>query len=225
MAKILIIDDEPQLRALLARIIGLEGYDVEQASDCTTGLRLLSQYEPDVVLCDVKLPDGNGVELVGSIKEAAPATEVILLTAYGNIPDGVQAIKNGAFDYITKGDDNNKILPLLSRATEKARMQRRLARFEAKLSDEHSFDRIIGSSEALRQAVNLARKVAATDTSVLLTGETGNGQGGLRAGDPPSRPAREGGVRRRQLLGFLQGAARKRIVRPPCRQLHGCHQG
>ena len=170
MAKILIIDDEPQLRALLARIIGLEGYDVEQAPDCTTGLRLLSQYEPDVVLCDVKLPDGNGVELVGRIKEIAPAAEVILLTAYGNIPDGVQAIKNGAFDYITKGDDNNKILPLLSRATEKARMQRRLARFEAKLSDEHSFDRIIGSSEALRQAVNLARKVAATDTSVLLTG-------------------------------------------------------
>ena len=126
MAKILIIDDEPQL---LARIIGLEGYDVEQAPDCTTGLRLLSQYEPDVVLCDVKLPDGNGVELVGRIKEIAPAAEVILLTAYGNIPDGVQAIKNGAFDYITKGDDNNKILPLLSRATEKAQMQRRLARF------------------------------------------------------------------------------------------------
>ena len=176
MAKILIIDDEQQLRGLLARIIGLEGYEVAQAPDCAAGLKMLRQYDPDLVLCDVKLPDGNGVEMVGKIKEAAPSAEVILLTAYGNIPDGVQAIKNGAFDYITKGDDNNKILPLLSRAAEKAQMQRRLARFEEKLSDEHSFDRIIGSSEALRQAVALARKVAATNTSVLLTGETGTGK-------------------------------------------------
>ena len=176
MAKILIIDDEQQLRGLLARIIGLEGYEVAQAPDCAAGLKMLRQYDPDVVLCDVKLPDGNGVEMVGKIKETAPSAEVILLTAYGNIPDGVQAIKNGAFDYITKGDDNNKILPLLSRAAEKAQMQRRLARFEEKLSDEHSFDRIIGSSEALRQAVALARKVAATNTSVLLTGETGTGK-------------------------------------------------
>ena len=125
MAKILIIDDEEQLRKLLARIIALEGYEVAEAPDCASGMKTLRRYDPDVVLCDVKLPDGNGVEMVGRIKEAAPATEVILLTAYGNIPDGVQAIKNGAFDYITKGDDNNKILPLLSRATEDVRQRGR----------------------------------------------------------------------------------------------------
>ena len=164
MAKILIIDDEEQLRRLMARIIGLEGYEVAEAPDCASGMKTLRRYAPDVVLCDVKLPDGNGVEMVGRIKEAAPATEVILLTAYGNIPDGVQAIKNGAFDYITKGDDNNKILPLLSRAAEKAEMQRRLTRIENKLSEEHSFDRIVGDSEVLRRAVDLARKVAVTDT-------------------------------------------------------------
>ena len=176
MAKILIIDDEEQLRGLLARIISLEGYDVTEAADCASGLKALRRCDPDVVLCDVKLPDGNGVDMVARIKEAAPSAEVILLTAYGNIPDGVQAIKNGAFDYITKGDDNNKILPLLSRAVEKARMQRRLARIDDTLSEQHSFDRIIGRSESLRRAVELARKVAVTDTSVLLTGETGTGK-------------------------------------------------
>ena len=146
MANILIIDDEEQLRRLLSRIIGLEGYTVAEAASCAEGLKVLQRETPDVVLCDVKLPDGSGVDMVGKIKALAPAAEVILLTAYGNIPDGVQAIKNGAFDYITKGDDNNKILPLLSRASEKARMQRRLTRIDDKLSEEHSFDRIIGSS-------------------------------------------------------------------------------
>lgn len=130
--RILIIDDEVQLRGLLSRIISLEGYEVVEAGDCRTGLKQLESFAPEVVLCDVRLPDGNGVEMVEKIRQAAPQTEVILLTAYGNIPDGVQAIKNGAFDYITKGDDNNKILPLLSRAVEKVEMSRRLAQLENK---------------------------------------------------------------------------------------------
>jgi len=174
--KILLIDDEEKLRKLLAKIINLEGFEVIEAADIKSGLKKLDIFDIDVVLCDVKLPDGNGVETAKLIKERYPIVEIILLTAFGNIPDGVQAIKNGAFEYITKGDDNNRIIPLLYKACEKVALARRVRQLEKQLGNRLSFDKIIGSSVAIKSAIALAKKVSVTGTTVLLTGETGTGK-------------------------------------------------
>lgn len=160
----------------MARIIELEKFQVFQAEDATTALKKIEQQDFDAIICDVKLPDANGVEFIQQIKKIQPLTEVILLTAYGNIPDGVQAIKNGAFDYITKGDDNNRIIPLLYRALEKTELSKRVTQLEQKVEQKYSFDNIIGTSRIIQAAIDISRKVATTDTTVLLTGETGTGK-------------------------------------------------
>ena len=176
MKNILIIDDEEKLRHLLARIIKSEGFDVIEAPDLKSGFKKLETNDIDVVLCDVKLPDGNGVDFLQKIKPAFPITEVILLTAFGKISDGVQAMKNGAFDYIVKGDDNDKIIPLLYKALEKVQLQKKVKQLEKRISDKYSFNSIIGKSKGLEQVIDLAKKVSKTESTVLLTGETGTGK-------------------------------------------------
>lgn len=175
-ATVLIIDDEKKLSNLLSRIIELEGYRVLQAHTGKEGLKILASEDVLVVVSDVKLPDINGIELVKKIKESKPYTEIICLTAYGTIQDGVTAIKNGAFDYITKGDDNDRILPLISKATEKAELQFRLFQLESKVIKRHSFDTVIGHSKPIKAAIDLAKRVSETDTTVLLLGDTGTGK-------------------------------------------------
>ena len=177
MNRILIIDDEPAIRMLLARILELEGYEVLKAKDRATAIYTLKNNEVQVVLCDVFLPDGNGVDMVQELQRLAPVAKIILLTAHGNIPDGVQAIKNGAFDYIVKGDDNRKIIPIVSRAMDAvAAEQKKQAKKSNIPSVSFSFDNIIGRSPMLADVISQARKVAATDVSVLINGETGTGK-------------------------------------------------
>lgn len=176
MNKILIIDDEEKLRSLLSKIISLEGFEVFQAGDIKKGLQKLETVDIDVIICDVKLPDGSGIDVSKICKEKYPAIEIILLTAYGNISDGVQAIKNGAFDYITKGDDNNKIIPLLYKAVEKVVLAKRVQQLEKQLGNKYSFDNIIGQSSKITDAITTAKKVAASNATILLTGETGTGK-------------------------------------------------
>jgi two-component system NtrC family response regulator len=173
---VLIIDDEKKICSLLARIIELEGFKVFQAYAGKEGLKLLKAEDILVVVSDVKLPDFNGVELVKEIKKISPFAEVITLTAFGTISDGVMAMRNGAFDYITKGDDNDKIIPLVYKAMDKARLNARVYELEYKVARRHTFDSILGKSKAIKEAVALAQKVAGTTTTVLLLGETGTGK-------------------------------------------------
>lgn len=176
MNKVLIIDDEEKLRSLLARLIKLEGFSVNEAANLKQAFKAVAREEPDVILCDVKLPDGNGIDFIKEIKLKHPLTEIVLLTAYGNIPDGVQAMKNGAFDYLVKGDDNNKIIPLLNRVIEKVELKKKVVLLQKQVGEKFNFESIIGSSPSITTAIDLAKKVAPTHASVLLLGETGTGK-------------------------------------------------
>lgn len=173
---ILLIDDEEKLRSLLARLLSLEGFVILEAKNAREAWKILEKEPVQLVLCDVKLPDANGVELSLAIKQKYPCVEIILLTAYGRIADGVTAMKNGAFDYLVKGDDNERIIPLVHRAMEKAALQQRVNNLESKLDRKFNFDAIIGKAPNIQNAIALARKVSNTGATVLLTGETGTGK-------------------------------------------------
>ncbi len=176
MNKILIIDDEPDLRKLLSRLLALEGYTVDTAETGNDALNMLRKEDYQVVISDVRLPDINGLRLIAEIKSINSQTEIIVLTAYGTIEDGVTAIREGAFDYITKGDEDNKILPVVKNALNKSSLSKRVAHLEKQVVQKFSFDNITGRSPSILKTLDIAKRVAQTDTPVLLTGETGTGK-------------------------------------------------
>jgi DNA-binding NtrC family response regulator len=176
LTTILVIDDEEKIRGLLLRILKGEGYQMLEAPDGKSGLQKLVRQEVDIVICDVKLPDCSGLELLTKIKVISPLTEIILLTAYGNIKDSVHAMVNGAYNYLVKGDDNDRILPVVFNAAEKVMLRKRIKHLEKSLGRKYSFESIIGHSKPLTEAIGMAKKVAPLNATVLLTGETGTGK-------------------------------------------------
>lgn len=173
---ILIVDDEEDTRFLLSRILEKEGFDTLHVGNERQAFTLLQKKEIDIILCDVNLAETNGLDLLERLKEACPLVEVIMLTAFGSIKDGVKAIKAGAYDYIIKGEDNNKIIPLLYRAQEKVKLRKKIRKLEEQVADQYSFESVVGKSEKILEAINISKRVAATDTTVLLLGETGTGK-------------------------------------------------
>jgi two-component system NtrC family response regulator len=173
---ILIVDDEEDTRFLLSKVLGKEGFKILEAPNEKQAFKTLKKEEVDIILCDVNLAEANGLDLLEKFKEACPMVEVIMLTAYGSIKDGVAAIKAGAYDYMIKGEDNNKLIPLLYRAYEKVKLQKKIRQLEQQVGDHYSFAHVVGASEQIKEATSMAKRVAATDATVLLLGETGTGK-------------------------------------------------
>jgi two-component system, NtrC family, response regulator len=173
---ILIVDDEDELRKLLAKILKLEGFATLEAENGAKARDIFKKEEIALVITDVRLPDISGIELISEIKKVNPLTEILVITAYGTIEDGVTAIKEGAFDYLIKGDDDNKIVSLVQKAIDKLHLKKRIQQLEKNVYDRYSFDSITGNSKAIKKAKDLAEKISETDTAVLLLGETGTGK-------------------------------------------------
>lgn len=174
--KILLIEDEESLRGLISKILTLEGFKVFEAGDVASAMDILRNENIYLIVTDVMLPDTNGIEFTKKVKQEYPLIEVIVLTAFGNVKDGVRAMKLGAFDYIMKGDGDEKLPLITTKAMEKAVLSRQVQEMEYRLDSKSSFAKIIGKSGAINRTIELAKKVAVTDTTVLLLGETGTGK-------------------------------------------------
>ena len=173
MASILIIDDEKAIRRTLAEILSYEGYKIEEASDGEDGLKKFSSTTFDVVLCDVKMPKMDGLEFLEKAKEINPDVPIVVISGHGNIETAVEAVKKGAFDYISKPPDLNRLLITLRNALDKQTLvteTKVLKRKVAKVQD------MVGNSDPIKKIKDTIEKVAPTDARVLITGENGVGK-------------------------------------------------
>ncbi len=176
MPRILVIDDEPGMRRSLAISLKREGYEVEEAAGGTEGLVRLEREIYDLVMTDLKMAPVGGLEVLAAVKKAAPQTEVIVMTAYGSIEAAVEAMRLGAFDFVTKPFQAEEILARVRNALEKARLTTEVRLLREDLKSRVGFEQLLGQSPAMQAVLAKAARVAVTDSTVLITGESGTGK-------------------------------------------------
>jgi DNA-binding NtrC family response regulator len=176
MKKILIVDDEENIRMILENVFADAGYRVETAKDGVQALDKMKRFRPEIVLLDKNMPRMDGLETLRQIKLRHPATVVVMFTAHGDVGSAVEAMKSGAYDYIEKPFDNDKLLLLMERAGEHYDLQAEVRNLREAVSGKFSFENIIGNSEALKKVLESVSNVCETDASVLITGESGTGK-------------------------------------------------
>jgi two-component system, NtrC family, nitrogen regulation response regulator NtrX len=173
MTNILIIDDEKAIRKTLSEILGFEGYKIEEAADGEEGLKKFSEKAYDVVLCDIKMPKMDGIEFLEKAKGINSDIPIIMISGHGNIDTAVEAVKKGAFDYISKPPDLNRLLITLRNAVEKQSLVTETKVLKRKVS---KVQQMVGESASIEKIKNTIEKVAPTDARVLITGENGVGK-------------------------------------------------
>ena len=174
--KILIVDDEERIRTILAAILNAEGYQVEAAADGIEALERGEAFRPDVLIVDLQMPRMDGIETIGRFKERVPHAAAIILTAHGSIQSAVQAIKSGAYDYLTKPFDNDQLLMVVRRASDLVRLSNELERLRAKLEPQEGLRALLGDGVLMRDIRDRIQKLAGTEATVLIYGESGTGK-------------------------------------------------
>ncbi len=176
MGRILIADDHDSLRRGLARALGAAGHEIDEAPNGNAAIEKLHESYFDVVVSDLKMGGSTGLDVLKTTKTLHPSTSVILMTAFGSVSTAVEAMKNGAFDYVQKPFEIEEMEVKIEKALELKRLRHELDYLRHTQQDIYDFDRIVGTSSALARVLGVVRKVAKSNTTVLVRGETGTGK-------------------------------------------------
>lgn len=173
MSNILIIDDEKAIRKTLSEILSYEGYKIEEAGDGEEGLKIFREKPFEVVLCDIKMPRMDGIEFLDKVREINPDVPIIMISGHGTIETAVEAVKKGAYDYLAKPPDLNRLLITIRNALDKNNLVEETRVLKRKVS---RVNEMIGESETIQRIKDTIEKVATTDARILITGENGVGK-------------------------------------------------